>query len=776
MVSTQVVRPWGPLVGLRVVDATQEPDALLASTLLADLGADVIMLEAPAIGHRARLVGPMKGPVSLLWKVTGRNKRSVRCDLDPAASADWLHQLLVRADVFIGEPTFKMPGTGNQSLAELSSLHPHLVVLSSGPFGATGPLRDRGGSGRVAEAFGGQTFASGDPARGPLHAGFPIGAAATSLFGALGVLAAVLERDRNGTDTGQLIDLAGYEAVLRGMEFLPIFFQQIGFRNERSGVGSSYQVPVATWRTADDKWVTFTGNTNEVVHRLYRAMGRPELIEDSRFATNDDRVANRAVVEETMADWARGLSRAELERACGEHHAPVGSVLSMADIFEDPNYLARGTIAEVDDVDLGVCRVPAVVPAFSRTPGRVDHLGASVPLVNPAVDELWGPRTPAGPRPGKAEPAAGVGPLEGLRVIDMGQILAGPYAATLLADLGADVIKVEKPGGGDDFRRQAPLHRGISLWWKASARNKRSIALDLKDPADHGAFLDLVASADVITANFVPGTLERLGLDYDTLRATNPGIVMVSVSGYGQQGLYRTRRAFGRNAEAYGGLSSVTGYADSPPMPTGFPVADGLSATLGAFGGLCALYARRADPAGAGQHVDVALYETVFRFLELPALLYDQLGVVAGPSEHGTSVGEQICVARSSDDQWMSASKWSRTVGPRDRQMVPTLRQHIESRTLEALMSEPAPLGFAVAPVASIDDLNAAAQCRARSSIVRVVDEELDEVALVGVVPRFDRTPGRIAHASPKLDDHHEEVIGQWGSNPRLGRRWELPT
>src|SRR5262249_1123618 len=153
-------------------------------------------------------------------------------------------------------------------------------------------------------------------------------------------------------------------------------------------------------------------------------------------------------------------------------------------------------------------------------------------------------------------------------------------------------IKVEKPNGGDDFRRQAPLVDGISLWWKASARNKRSIALDLKDDSDRETLLRLVAAADIITANFVPGTLERMGLGYDELRAANPRIILVSVSGYGQDGPYRTRRAFGRNAEAYGGLASVTGYADSEPMPTGFPVADGFTATVGAFGALCARYAQ----------------------------------------------------------------------------------------------------------------------------------------------------------------------------------------
>jgi crotonobetainyl-CoA:carnitine CoA-transferase CaiB-like acyl-CoA transferase len=186
-------------------------------------------------------------------------------------------------------------------------------------------------------------------------------------------------------------------------------------------------------------------------------------------------------------------------------------------------------------------------------------------------------------------------------------------------------------------------------------RNKRSIALDLKDPADHALFIDLVAGADVITANFVPGTLERLGLDYDALRLINPAIVLVTVR----------------------------------------------------------------------------------------------------------TVGEYLCVARSSDGCWMSASKWASPSDPCDR-----IRQHIQAHPASELLSGPGPFGFAIAPVSAIDDLLDDRQCQARDSIVRVADDELDEVALAAVVPRFSRTPGRVAHASPKLDEHRSEIVDEWCGRP----------
>jgi crotonobetainyl-CoA:carnitine CoA-transferase CaiB-like acyl-CoA transferase len=387
------------------------------------------------------------------------------------------------------------------------------------------------------------------------------------------------------------------------------------------------------------------------------------------------------------------------------------------------------------------------------------------------VDREWPARQSRASGGGPAVPRHG--PLAGLRVLDIGQILAGPFAATLLADFGADVVKVEKLDRGDDFRRQAPLHHGVSLWWKASARNKRSIALDLKDPGDKERFLQLVARADVVTANFVPGTLERLGLGYEDLRAKNPGLVMVSVSGYGQEGPYRARRAFGRNAEAYGGLASVTGYVDGPPMPTGFPVADALSATLGAFGALCALYERARNPDAIGQLVDVALYETVFRCLELPALVYDQLGIVASRSSYGTSVGEVTCVAESRDGDWFSAHRWdigpvefdeSDPYGGADRAAaIDRVRRLIEASTGAATRADRSTAsGFAITPVQSIDALFTERHSIARRSIEVIDDAELGEVALAAVVPRFSRTPGTLRAASPPLDGHRADILDDW--------------
>ncbi len=771
----------GPLRGLRVLDVGGGYGAVTPSGLLADLGADVVAV-VDADGDGPEQIGPLKGGVSLLEKTTGRNKRHVRWSGDDEERSARLHALAERADVAI------MTGRSyaGMSARDVAAAHPHLVVVAVTPYGASDPgAQDVKDPGRVAEAFGGQTHACGEPQRTPLHPGFPIGTSAVATIGALGAVAGVLERERAGTGLGQFVDLAAYEAVLRFMEFLPVFFQQTGFRNERTGNSSSYQVPVATWRTADDKWVTFSGNTNEIVHRLYRAMGREELVDDERFATNDARVANRVVVEKTLADWARSHNRTELEAICEAHAVPLGIVFGMDDIFADENYRARGTIVEVDDPDLGRCRVAGVVPRFSRTPGAVRQLGGIGRATDVETDAIWSSRrsvestehtehTEHSRQAADRERAGSAfGPLAGIRVLDIGQILAGPFIATLLGDLGADVVKVEKPNG-DDFRRQSPLHRGTSLWWKSTGRNKRAISLDLKEPDDRRLFLDLVARADIVTANFVPGTLERLGLGYEDLRAANPAIIVVSVSGFGQVGPFRTRRAFGRNAEAYGGLSQVSGYADSPPIPTGFPVADGLSAAFGALGAVASLYERSRNGQGAGQHVDVALYETVFRLLGVPALMYDQLGVVPGKSSFGTAAGEVFCLARSADDRWMSATKWG--VGPVDfeddpmgsaspdrRRDIDAITQYIGAHTSDQLASGiDRPFGFTVTAVIDPEEMLADERYVSRSSLVEVDDPEFDRVRFVGVVPRFDRTPGRILHGAPTIDADRASILEDW--------------
>lgn len=254
-------------------------------------------------------------------------------------------------------------------------------------------------------------------------------------------------------------------------------------------------------------------------------------------------------------------------------------------------------------------------------------------------------------------PADGL--LAGIRVLDLGTMIAGPVAATLLADFGADVIKVEQPQGGDTIRSNGPICEGQSLWWNVEGRNKRSITIDLRLPEGQALLRRLVAKADVLVENFRPGTLDRWGLGYPALQAVNPRLVMLSVSGYGQTGPNAQRAAYDRIALAFAGFLHITGEADGPPLRPGTAVADYLGALMGAFSIMLALYHRDAR-GGQGQYVDLALFEAVFRFSDVLITAYDKLGVVrerrgnlhfaAAPGNHFRTQDGRFLVLTVSND------------------------------------------------------------------------------------------------------------------------------
>lgn len=217
--------------------------------------------------------------------------------------------------------------------------------------------------------------------------------------------------------------------------------------------------------------------------------------------------------------------------------------------------------------------------------------------------------------------------LEGIKVLEIGTLIAGPYAASLLAQFGAAVIKIESPDGGDPLRSWRKLHDGTSLWWYSQSRNKKSVTLDLKQPRAQEIVRELVRDADIVIENFRPGTLEKWGLGWEALSAINPSLIMVRVSGYGQTGPYKERPGFAAIAESMGGLRHVTGYPDRPPVRAGVSIGDTLASLYGVIGALLALHHLKSG-AGKGQFVDVALYEAVFGVMESLIPEYSALGHV----------------------------------------------------------------------------------------------------------------------------------------------------
>ena len=223
------------------------------------------------------------------------------------------------------------------------------------------------------------------------------------------------------------------------------------------------------------------------------------------------------------------------------------------------------------------------------------------------------------------------GALQGLKVVEMGQLIAGPFAAKTLGDFGADVIKIEPPGAGDPLRNWRMLQDGTSVWWQVQSRNKKSIALNLRDPEGQAIARQLIAQADVLIENFRPGTLEGWGMDYASLSQENPGLVMLRISGYGQTGPYRDLPGFGAIGEAMGGLRHLTGEAGRVPVRCGISIGDTLAALHGTIGVLMAIYHRKVN-GGKGQVIDVALNEAVFNVMESLVPEYSAFGAIREPA------------------------------------------------------------------------------------------------------------------------------------------------
>jgi formyl-CoA transferase len=805
--------PTGPIAGLRVVELGGSRAVRAAGAILADYGADVVVVEPPE-GHpgRGRCRPPVDGPAGddptggadgptvdeLWWRSAARNARSVVLDLDREADRAEGLALLSAADVVLDDGAPGPRAAWGDRWERAREANPGLVAVRITPYGETGPLADRPGDGVTAEAFAGLAHITGDPDGPPLHSDFPVGTSVTGLFGALSALAAVLQQRRRAGAEGAHVDLAAVEAVLRILEFLPVYHDRLGWVSERSGSTSSYQVPVNRWQTADGTWMSFTGNTEDTVRRFLTAMGRADLTADERYATNAARVANRVELEALIHDWFAARPRAEVDAAMATEGVPIAAILSMADVADEPQYRARRSLVPVDDHELGPVHVPSFAGRFSRTAPSVRHLGPALGADAEAVRAAWldpapapspdggrvaatapprwaGDASPAGPA-GPAEPATG--PLAGLRVLDLGNVIAGPLTATLLGDLGADVVKVERPVTGDLFRRQAPLEDGQGVWWRVQGRGKRSVALDLKDAEDRALLLELVAEADVVVENFVPGVAEGLGIAHDDLLAANPRVVVVSISGYGQEGPMARRRAFGRNAEAFSGMAYLTGYPGDVPQHTGFPVADSYTALFGCVCALAALYERDVAGSGRGQWVDLALFETVFRFMEPQVLLHEVRGEVWARGDAAGRASTWRAVLPTADGRWVTLSSGGRAdvvdavaelVGCSPADVLagaPALAAWSRDRSASEVVGAAADAGIPAAPVSTIADLVTDDQVASRGLLVRLAGTDGSPTLMPAVVPPFDDRRPVVRRPAPDLDADRGEVLAEWLGRP----------
>jgi formyl-CoA transferase len=382
--------------------------------------------------------------------------------------------------------------------------------------------------------------------------------------------------------------------------------------------------------------------------------------------------------------------------------------------------------------------------------------------------------------------ASAPGPLSGMRVIELGMLLAGPFAGRLLGDMGAEVVKIEAPGQPDPLRDWGQArYEGRSLWWPVQSRNKKCITLNLRESRGQELLLELVRVSDVVTENFRPGTLERWNLGYEQLSAANPGIVLARISGYGQTGPYAERAGFASVAEAMGGLRYINGFAGEAPPRTGISLGDSLAAMFAVQGILAALYHRdalRGD--GRGQVVDVSLMEASFALLESAVPEYDRLGIVRQPS--GTSLKgiAPSNIFKSRDDKWVVIAanqdavlgRICEAMGQPELANDPRFATHLargdNERAIDAIIAEWAAqhdsheidrilnaAGVVCGPIYTVADIFEDPQFEAREMLLEHVDPEFGEYVGPGIVPKFSETPGAVRWSGSWAEGSHNEEI-----------------
>ena len=393
---------------------------------------------------------------------------------------------------------------------------------------------------------------------------------------------------------------------------------------------------------------------------------------------------------------------------------------------------------------------------------------------------------PVAPNPAVDE-ARGIGPLAGVRVIELGTLLAGPFTGRMLGDLGAEIIKVEDPTKPDPIREWGKArYKGRSLWWPVQSRNKQCITLNLRCERGQELLLELVRHADVVTENFRPGTLERWNIGFEQMKEVNPKIILARVSGYGQTGPYAKRAGFASVAEAMGGLRYINGFPGEPPPRLHISLGDSLAGMFAAQGVLAALYWRDATGSGEGQVVDVSLLESSFALLESTVPEYDRLGIVRGPGGTGLKGVAPSNIFKSSDDKWVVIAANADNVFRRlcdtmgrpeladDERFATHLARGDNQEELEGIVGEWASrydaatidtvlneAGVICGPIYTIADIFEDPQFKARDMLLEHEDPEFGHYIGPGVVPKLSETPGRVRWSAPwEQGSHNTKVYG----------------
>ena len=378
------------------------------------------------------------------------------------------------------------------------------------------------------------------------------------------------------------------------------------------------------------------------------------------------------------------------------------------------------------------------------------------------------------------------GPLAGIRVIELGQLLAGPFTSTRLADFGAEVIKIETPGSGDPMRRWGNSHEGRCLWWPVLSRNKKSVTANLRDPKGQDLVRRLISEADVLVENFKPGTLEKWAMSPDELMAINPSLIIARVSGFGQTGPYSDRPGFASVGEAMGGLRYINGFPDQPPPRSGISLGDTLTGLFAAQGILMALYWRDGLGGGRGQVIDASIMESCFTMMESSLMEYDKLGIIRQPSGTGLAKVAPSNIYPTKDEKYLVIAanldpmfnRLCEAMGKTELSSDPKFDSHMSrgenAEELDALIGEWTQNmtatqldehldshGVVTGPIYTIADIAEDKHFKDRGMILNYSDQHFGELAIPGVAPKLSHTEPKISWLGPQeVGAHNQEIYG----------------
>lgn len=625
---------------LFVVEAGTGPAGTYCGWLFAQSGHTVVLVEPPSVVTPPAPDGPAATLDSALFLAFGGGKQRVVLDWTTPGGRDELHALLRRTDVLITDDPRIAPAAG--VVPGEPGPYEGLVHASISPFGESGPYASDPATSATLHAQGGYTYITGEAEREPLTGPefFPEFLAGATAFAAAN--AALLARETDGA--GQKVEVSALECVAAGHQFTHSRHSYQGKTLERTGNRYASLVAVNFYACADGV-VALAASTDAQIESLFLLMGRADLAGDARFPALATPPEKAELFDAEVIPWFAEHKRDEVVELCQAFRVPCAPVLEVDEVLDHEQLVARGFWREAPGPDGRPLRVP-------RLPFQASVREAAIEPPTSSPHDVPARR---------GEPPAP--PLAGIRVLDLTRVWSGPVATRMLADLGADVIKIEHPGsrgglGPDGGAAQQWNRNGL---FNELNRNKRSVAMDLRVPEAREAFLALVANCDVVIENFSPRVMGNLGLDFATLTDRRPGVVMVSMPGYGLDGPMRDGVAYGTTIDAEAGSASVIGYPGEGPMRMGVAFPDYAGGVHAFAASVAALFERVRT--GRGQHIDLAQFESICTFMapyvvaaQLTGMRPERLGNrstrFAPQGVYRASDGQWVVLSIASDAQW----------------------------------------------------------------------------------------------------------------------------